>query len=137
MSKLSVAKSGRYQNLEGRRWCQATEPLEITSCFQPVFPSWSSHLMLHVVDVRNLEVFDLYIECAENSAEKRVKFERFYFMIDARCANAEARAQVSLVPRPKQPQRRSLAVSRGVLQAIFAGVVWVWERDYAQVYLEK
>ena len=36
----------------------------------------------------------------------------------------------SLVPRPKQPQRRSLAVSREILQAIFAGVVWVWEQDY-------
>ena len=33
-------------------------------------------------------------------------------------------------PDPNQPQRGSLPVSRVILFAIRAGVVWVWDRDY-------
>ena len=76
------------------------------------------------------------------SVKERTKVEVSCLHPPATCTTPQKRRYVtvftytvlSLVPRPKQPQRRSLAE---ILQVIFAGVVWVWERDYTVLMLQS
>ena len=75
-------KSWKYRGHEGRRWCQAMEFLEASRSFLSMLVLWprSGCWCLKFAPIR-------VIWGIENSAAKKVNFERFYFM------NASAQTQ--------------------------------------------
>ena len=65
MSKISTPKSWRYQGLEGLRWCQAMEFLEVSCYLQPFFQCWFCNLVFHVIEAWKFNLQLWVIWCSE------------------------------------------------------------------------